>query len=382
MSENPDLELAIARVLQNAPEPLVKEGLTALDGIFQTEAGNVLVRGDVLGGVAVKITDALAVEGSVVGEISKPCRIEAVGDVIITGKVHHAEIRARTIHIGGEVRSSELVSCERIDVECDLIDVNVAAGDLEFCARRARDHQLRFAQHRAKLEMLKKQLERDEVQLHKQCERTSKGLKFGAAAIVLHEPDRIRIDRGKLYKLVGDKGEEEVTAALKEFFAKGLIGLVGRLNRAYIARNPAHERVFLQLIQGLRKLVFLSRRVDVLMREMECEREALSELVKRINRTDRVVSVRGKVYPDTSFGFLPLDVVISAEGDIASVGRRAELRVSTGSDTSRRALKKQGSSGQEETEMRSADELREIALRLDGDYVVWGPLDEFDSLAV
>ena len=368
MSENPDLELAIARVLQNAPEPLVKEGLTALDGIFQTEAGNVLVRGDVLGGVAVKITDALAVEGSVVGEISKPCRIEAVGDVIITGKVHHAEIRARTIHIGGEVRSSELVSCERIDVECDLIDVNVAAGDLEFCARRARDHQLRFAQHLAKLEMLKKQLE-----------RTSTGLKFGAAAIVLHEPDRIRIDFGKLYKLVGDKGEEEVTAALKEFFAKGLIG---RLNRAYIARNPAHERVFLQLIQGLRKLVFLSRRVDVLMREMECEREALSELVKRINRTDRVVSVRGKVYPDTSFGFLPLDVVISAEGDIASVGRRAELRVSTGSDTSRRALKKQGSSGQEETEMRSADELREIALRLDGDYVVWGPLDEFDSLAV
>ena len=32
--------------------------------------------------------------------------------------------------------------------------------------------------------------------------------------------------------------------------------------------------------------------------------------------------------------------------------------------------------------MRSADELREIALRLDGDYVVWGLLDEFDSLAV
>ena len=116
-----------------------------------------------------KITDELVVEGSVVGEISKPCRVEAVGDVIITGKVHHAEIRARTIHIGGEVRSSELVSCERIDVECDLIDVNVAAGDLEFCARRARDHQLRFEQHRAKLVMLKKQLERDEVQLHKQC---------------------------------------------------------------------------------------------------------------------------------------------------------------------------------------------------------------------
>ena len=80
---------------------------------------------------------------------------------------------------------------------------------------------MRFAKHRAKLEMLKKQLERDEVQLHKQCDRTSTGLKFGAAAIVLHEPDRIRIDLGKVYRLVGDKGEEEVTAALKEFFAKG-----------------------------------------------------------------------------------------------------------------------------------------------------------------
>lgn len=40
MSENPDLELAIARVLQNAPEPLVKEGLTARSSILRVLAGN------------------------------------------------------------------------------------------------------------------------------------------------------------------------------------------------------------------------------------------------------------------------------------------------------------------------------------------------------
>ena len=69
------------------------------------------------------------------------------------------------------------------------------------------------------------------------------------------------------------------------------------------------------------------------------ERSVGGEIGKLCRVMDRVVSVRGKIYPDTSFRFLPFDVIICAEGAITSVGCRAELRVSTGSDISRRILK-------------------------------------------
>ena len=137
-----------------------------------------------------------------------------------------------------------------------VIDVDIVAGDLAACRRRARKHQLRLAERFDKSQVLAKQLALDEMRLHKQCARTRAGLNFHAAEIVLHEHDRIRVDLSKFYRHVEDKGEEEVTAALKEFFAKGIIGLLSKTNRAYITANSAHEKVFVQLIQSLRALVF------------------------------------------------------------------------------------------------------------------------------
>ena len=112
------------------------------------------------------------------------------------------------------------------------------------------------------------------------------------------------------------------------------------------------------------------------------ERSVGVEIGKLYRVMDRIVSVRGKIYPDTSFGSLPFDVIICAEGAITPVGCRAELRVSTGSDISRRILKIRARKVGKRAKMRSAGELREIVFPLDGDSVVWGPLDQRDSLAV
>ena len=59
--------------------------------------------------------------------------------------------------------------------------------------------------------------------------------------IVLHERDRIWVDLSKFYKHVADKSPSDQTAALREFFAKGIIGLLSKINRSYIVANRAYE---------------------------------------------------------------------------------------------------------------------------------------------
>jgi hypothetical protein len=377
-----DLEIAIAQKLQAGGDLVIKKGLMPAAGVLQTATGPVLVKGDIRGGVQVKVGHDLIVKGAVVGDIGQPCRIEAEGDVLIVGEVRYAHISAQNIRVGGEVRNTALTSFEHIHVESDLIDVDIAAGDLSTCRRRARKHQLRLVQRFDKVQVLAKQLARDEVRLHKQCDRTSAGLNFHAAEIVLHERDRIRIDLGKFYRYVADKGEEEVTAALKEFFAKGIIGLLGRTNRAYIAANLAHEKVFVQLIQGLRELVFLARRVDLLNVGVRREREALAALAKQLHNLDRGVAVKGKIYPDTTFKFLPREVDISESGELLAIGQHAELNISSGANTSQRKLIRRSVSGRLQTDSLSAEEFRDVVLQLDGEHVVWGRKDHQAQIAV
>lgn len=69
-----DLEIAIAQKLQAGGDLVIKKGLTPADGVLQTATGPVLVKGDIRGGVQVKVGHDLIVKGAVVGEIGQPCR--------------------------------------------------------------------------------------------------------------------------------------------------------------------------------------------------------------------------------------------------------------------------------------------------------------------
>ena len=96
-----DLEIAIAQKLQDRDDLVIKRGLTPADGVLQTATGPVLVKGNIRGGVQVKIDHDLIVEGAVGGEIGQPCRIETEGDVLIVGEVRYAHISAQNIRVGG-----------------------------------------------------------------------------------------------------------------------------------------------------------------------------------------------------------------------------------------------------------------------------------------
>jgi len=353
----------------------VKGGLTLANGVSFTAAGNVLVVGDILGGVQVQVARILVVKGGVVGEIDKPCRIEVQEDLYISGKVDYAHISARNIYIVEEVRNTSLISTEDIHVESDLIDADIEAGGLAVYERLIKEHKLQLVQQMGRTDALKRQLERDAAHLHRQCSRVRTGLNLGVGGIVQHEEDRIKIDLSMFYRHVEGLGTEEVTVALKEFFAKGIIGLLAKVNRSYIAASRAQGKVFRQLIHNLYELIFLTRELDQLKAGATSAKEGFRSMANRLSCLDRRVLVNGKIYPDTIFRFMPREVDISDDGEIALEGESASLTIASGSDPGQRKLMWRNVDGRSQTEVQAADRLRGIVLRLDEDQVVWTPID-------
>ena len=359
MSAKLAVEQAVDQI-KVAGDLTVKGGLTPANGVSFTAAGNVLVVGDILGGVQVQVARILVVKGGVVGEIDKPCRIEVQEDLYISGKVDYAHISARNIYIVEEVRNTSLISTEDIHVESDLIDADIEAGGLAVYERLIKEHKLQLVQQMGRTDALKRQLERDAAHLHRQCSRVRTGLNLGVGGIVRH---------------VEGLGTEEVTVALKEFFAKGIIGLLAKVNRSYIAASRAQGKVFRQLIHNLYELIFLTRELDQLKAGATSAKEGFRSMANRLSCLDRRVLVNGKIYPDTIFRFMPREVDISDDGEIALEGESASLTIASGSDPGQRKLMWRNVDGRSQTEVQAADRLRGIVLRLDEDQVVWTPID-------
>ena len=63
-----DLEIATAQKLQAGGDLVIKKGLMPAAGVLQTATGPVLVKGDIRGGVQVKVGHDLIVKGAVVGD--------------------------------------------------------------------------------------------------------------------------------------------------------------------------------------------------------------------------------------------------------------------------------------------------------------------------
>ena len=375
MSAKLVVEQAIDQI-KIAGDLTVKGSLTSANEVSFTAAGNVLVVGDVLGGVQVQVARILAVKGGVVGEIGKPCRIEVQEDLYISGKVDYAHISARNIYIVEDIRNTSLIATEDIHVESDLIDVDIEAGGLVAFERLIKEHKLQFVQQMGRIDALKRQLERDAAHLHRQCSRVRTGLNLGVGGIVHHEENRIKIDLSMFYRHVEDLGTEEVTVALKEFFAKGIIGLLAKVNRSYIAASQAQGKVFRQLIHNLHELIFLTRELDQLNAGATSAKEAFRSMVDRLSSLDRRVLVNGKIYPETIFRFLPHEVDISGDGEIALEGEIASFTIASGSDSSQRKLMWQNVDGRSQTEVQAADCLHGIVLCLDEGRVVWTPIDD------
>jgi len=286
---------------------LAAEGLVALDGMtprqaphsFDGEERDVLVRGDVLGAVRLRGGRSLLIKGEVAGTPLTPCRLEAEGNVLIMGPARNAQITARNIYVAGPARDCQLCAALDLQLGGDLQGGRVQVG--AYLSGQARIGKLRVQIDRGREE--RDRLDRLVLQEEKRLDRAGRTtltpLDFNAGRIVRQEADRITIDLSSFYKALGQLPPAKLTAALDEFFAKGVIGLLARTNQRYLSENAARQKVFLQLLRQLRELFLLVTRRDRASRLLADLAEEIDQLVGQLCAPRGRIWVQGQVGPAT-----------------------------------------------------------------------------------
>ena len=265
--------------------------LEAFDGGGQS----VLVRGDVTEGGSVCNVRALVVEGGVLGRANAPCTLASEGPVVIMGAVRFARIRAQAIYLGKGVRQCHLIADEELCVLGDAIDVEAHIGDRERLEKAIEAHRRDLAQGNEDRELLLQRIRFEKKRLNQLLHATGIVFNLNIGHIVRQEPDGLVINLTPFYNAIEGRSEDEIDQALKEFFAKAILGLLTRVNRRYISEGVGHRQRFATVIQKLQDLLMLTRDYDKWVTAVQYRETALWA---QLTQTDQhMVRMAGGITP-------------------------------------------------------------------------------------
>ena len=145
------------------------------------------------------------------------------------------------------------------------------------------------------LESLNRRVSTEEKRLDKACLALRIPLDFNVGRIVEHRNGRVRVDLGSFYGSLEGRTEEQLELALSEFFAKGIVGVITRQNRKYLVNYPAREKVFMQLVRGLRELFKGVLERDRLQRRGSWLEGRLEQMVQGLDQRRGAVEVSGAI---------------------------------------------------------------------------------------
>jgi hypothetical protein len=296
----------LAQAILAAANLAVIEGMNPRQAhhFFDAEDRDALVRGEMAGAIRLRGKRSLLIQGEVAGTPVAPCRIEAGGDVLIMGGARHAHISARNIYIGGRVQDCRLSAACNLQCGGDLQGGQAEVGAYQLGQAQIEGLKVRVDRARDERERLDHLVSQEEKRLDRACKTTMVPLNFNAGRIVRQEADRISIDLRNFYQSLGKLPEAALTAALDEFLAKGIIGLLARANQRYLSETPTRQKVFLQLLRQLRELFLLVTRRDRILHLLEELAEEIDQLVAQICDPQYRIWVRGQVYAGSALHFV------------------------------------------------------------------------------
>jgi len=362
MDRSVEIEFAIAEILASDDLMLIND-LQEERGQIRANTSNVLIRGRTIGKHHIQTAGAVIVDTSIDGGIGKPCRIETTGDVIITGSVTNLHVTARSIHIGGQARYSRCESLRNTVVEGDLIETHVTLGDLGCCKSQINYFDSSLRQMIEQRETLNHQIARDANRLHKACKSARFNLNLAVGRMIQHDVQGLTIDLAFFYEQINKSKEEEIQAALTEFFNRGVIGVLARTNRTYFIDSPAHERLFIKTLADLRKLVLTVRKRDVLALSIDGELEEARTLIDHLEDPRRHLRAHGRLSPASSIHFSQPRIRVAEDGSIAIDNRETTLHICTEADGIK--LRQIHPDGQQNTTHTASETLCDLYVGLD-----------------
>jgi len=359
---------AVAEAMTGRGRLVEADGMDS--GVLKAGNANALVAGSVVNGAVVRGEQCVVIEGSITGIAARPCQIQVEGDAVIIGDVEHASITCRSLRIGGAGRACQLAAREDIAIGEELRDAQVVSGHFDKSRRRMEALQSTIARSGEDRESLERDVNLHERRMAKLLRTTTAGIKVELGQLVQLRRNRIRVDLGPFYKLVGEKSEEELDAALLEFFTRGVVGVLAKANQHVIVANATRQKVFVQTVENLRGLFLAARTLDRHDRGIERVEEELRALAETSRERVSAVYVGGGLAPEVDLSFVQPRVEETEEGELnvsQQVGKML-LKVNDGGDPQ---VIKVDLDGVTEDLFPEAGELENVALRLQSGNVVW-----------
>ena len=299
-------------------------------GYFEGEDWNVLVRGDRADMARLKSQRSLLVDGDVIGDADAPCRIEVMGDAIITGRVSNAQVTAENVRISRGASDCSITAGCDVAIGGNFDGGRIIAGNYDNAKKRIESCRSALERARESAASLERRVGHDERRMDKACRTLRIPLDFNVGRIITHAEGRVSVDLTSFYRSLEERSEAQLETALAEFFAKGVVGVVSRTNRKYLVDFPAREKVFMQLLRSLRELFLLVAERDRTLRSLEAAERELEALSANLTGRQPRVAVAGRVAPLTEIEFILPQIVPLNDGTFDFAHQTASLSVNAG----------------------------------------------------
>lgn len=293
-----------------------------IEGDIDGSGKVVVCTGDLPVGSSVRNAKSLIINGDLIGHPTALTEIVCAETVIVLGQVVRAHIRANRLLISESVANAILLIQLAIEVGGDIRDSQVRLGfhqsKLDNLIDRHRDLQNIIP----KYQQLSQDVENIRRSLNRLLQVTGVVFNLNIGKIVQQNDDGLQIDLKTFYEAVENRSEDEVDQALRQFFAKAVLGMLTRLNKDYIASGRGHQERFKKVVLKLQDLVFKYREYDKFAHQHRREKAQVEALTEQCALGIPILLIQGFARPSLEIAIHGVEL---EKEDIVNAVSRLEI---------------------------------------------------------
>jgi cytoskeletal protein CcmA (bactofilin family) len=314
-----DVTAELAKILDGSQITILADDIKSdIDG-----AGKVLVcKGDLSQGWSIRGARAIVIDGDVSGHPNALSEIFANETVIVLGDVLRANIQAAQLFVRGAVTNALLFIKGAIEVGQHVSDVQVRLGPSTDYLKVIQERHLELQALKPHREELAQQVEAARRGLSRLLQVTGVKFNLNIGKIVQQSKDGLQINLKTFYEAVDGRSEEEIDRALRQFFAKAVLGLLTRLNRDYIASGRGHQERFKKVVLKLQDLVLKSREYDKFVNRHRSDTVQVEALGDQYTVNFPNLVIQGRIHPSFE---VAIHGVVENAGSLSLQEHRLEI---------------------------------------------------------
>ena len=266
--------------------------------------GEELIRGNITGNSTIRGPNSLLVQGSIVGTVHEPCKVEIDGDLTVSGSILYADIRARCVQVGASAKDSSILATRKIEIKGDASDVKATLSTFETKQHKLDELQSGISRAKRELVSLRHTCEQSGRGLSKRSRSSRAGINLNIGGLLRERRGCVEVDLSVVYDALKDRTVQELEVALALFFTRGVIGFLTKSNRGFISRGLLQEKNFLRVITGLTTLFAQTRAADRKAEEIEKSERQFDELIDELSVDESELSIEGRLQPNINVEFL------------------------------------------------------------------------------